>query len=141
MSNLNIDRFSRFCCYLGLGIGLIIFICNVVIHAFDIEIAKMIPTCHFFKVTKYYCPGCGGTRSVNSLLRGDIVGCIYYHPFVAYVAVCYVGHELSHLLSIMTGNRIKGLKISPAYFYVGIVIIIVQWLLKNIMAYYSGFSL
>ena len=38
---------------------------------------------HFF--TGFYCPGCGGTRAVRLLLKGDLAGSFQYHPFVLYV--------------------------------------------------------
>jgi len=32
------------------------------------------PRCPFFEATGLLCPGCGGTRALAALLRGDIVG-------------------------------------------------------------------
>ena len=38
-----------------------------------------LPPCVFHKWTGYYCPGCGGTRAVKALLRGDVIGSFFYH--------------------------------------------------------------
>ena len=32
--------------------------------------------CPIHAVTGWYCPGCGGTRAVGALLRGDLVGAL-----------------------------------------------------------------
>lgn len=34
-----------------------------------------------------YCPGCGGTRAVLSLLQGNIIESIKYNPIVVYAIV------------------------------------------------------
>jgi len=32
------------------------------------------PQCPFFEATGLLCPGCGGTRALAALLRGDVMG-------------------------------------------------------------------
>ena len=34
--------------------------------------AGWLPKCLFHKMTGLYCPGCGGTRALSSLLHGDL---------------------------------------------------------------------
>ncbi len=43
--------------------------------------------CPFRRCTGAYCPGCGGTRAVGRLLRGDLVGAWHQHPYVVLLAV------------------------------------------------------
>ena len=40
------------------------------------------PPCLFHLATGYYCPGCGGTRAITSLLHGQILNSFLYHPVV-----------------------------------------------------------
>lgn len=39
-----------------------------------------------------YCPGCGGTRAVISLLHGRILESLWYHPVVLYTVVAFGYH-------------------------------------------------
>jgi len=34
--------------------------------------AKWLPKCMLYQMTGLYCPGCGATRALSALLRGDI---------------------------------------------------------------------
>lgn len=46
--------------------------------------------CPFALVTGMACPGCGMTRAVGRLVRGDLAGAIGYHPLVILVVVLAV---------------------------------------------------
>ena len=45
-----------------------------------------ISACWFYSRYHIYCPGCGCTRSLIALLRGDILCALYYNPSVPYTA-------------------------------------------------------
>jgi len=93
--------------------------------------------CLFRRLTKLYCPGCGGTRAVWYLLHGDIGRSLWYHPLVGYMAAVAAGEFGSWLLA--RRRRDKGCKASKGGFwghyevevYVGIGIILVNWAVKN----------
>ena len=40
-----------------------------------------ISVCFFKRITGIPCPSCGSTRSVLSLLKGDIIGALFWNPF------------------------------------------------------------
>ena len=42
--------------------------------------------CLFAAVTRLPCPGCGSTRSVHALVRGDLHGVLHFNPFGPVVA-------------------------------------------------------
>ena len=42
--------------------------------------------CLFHLATGYYCPGCGGTRAIASLLHGQLFRSFLYHPVILYTA-------------------------------------------------------
>lgn len=38
--------------------------------------SRVLPPCLFHCVTGLYCPGCGSTRALHSLLQGDVCGAL-----------------------------------------------------------------
>lgn len=54
---------------------------------------EIFPPCPILHVTGWQCPGCGGTRSLFSLLHGDVAGSLAMNPLVValYLALGLVG--------------------------------------------------
>lgn len=44
-------------------------------------------SCVFYKATGLSCPGCGMSRSIASLLKGDIAASWSYHPFAFFYVI------------------------------------------------------
>lgn len=64
--------------------------------------------CLFYKITGYKCPGCGITRALFSLIKGDIKQAIYYNkilmlmlPFIA----IYFGYKSYLYVMAIRGNK------------------------------------
>ena len=47
-----------------------------------------LPSCSFRAQTGLYCPGCGATRAVRRLLRGDLLGALRYNSLIFLLAPC-----------------------------------------------------
>lgn len=89
--------------------------------------------CVLFYCTGIYCPGCGGTRAVRELLHGHIFKAFYYHPFVPYCALLCAWFMISHTVEKLSGGKIPvGMKFHPAYLYAGLIIILANWVLRNL---------
>ena len=81
-----------------------------------------------------YCPGCGGTRSVNALLHGQVIQSLWYHPLVPYTAALYLAFMVSWTVAKLHLFGLKsGMKFRPGYMYGMLVIIGVNFLLKNVL--------
>lgn len=97
--------------------------------------------CIFNVVTGLYCPGCGGTRAMRALLAGHIWQSIKYHPAVLYGVVVYS----EFMVRCFLRKHFKGNfgpdedgKILP-YIYVGIAIMLLQWIVKIIAQVKFGY--
>ncbi len=49
------------------------------------------PTCPFFALTGYYCPGCGALRMVHALTHGHVAEAFGHNP-LAFVTLPYLGY-------------------------------------------------
>lgn len=137
----NVNKVSRACYYVGLGAGILAVAFKIFFSLLNISIEQMVPPCSFYTLTGYYCPGCGGTRAVIALLQGRFFLSLYYHPFVPYMASYYVLYEISHTLDLITHGKVRGMRFCPSYFYIGIALILLQWVGKNYFKYRYGFLL
>lgn len=95
-------------------------------------------TCLFWKYFGVYCPGCGGTRALISLLHGRILEAAWYHPLVVYGAGLYVFFMFSHTLRKLHILQ-KGMKFREGYLYAAIVILVLNCLFKNVLKF--GFEI
>lgn len=74
-----------------------------------------LPPCTFRTLTGLYCPGCGGTRSAKSLLRGDLGGAFAMNPFVAMLFLLVSGLVAVAVVREWKGRR-GALPLLPAWF-------------------------
>lgn len=97
--------------------------------------------CAFNKITGLYCPGCGGTRAVRSLIHGNMRMSFQYHPLILYIIIVVV-LELGSLLLARIFHK-PGLHIRHynLMVYIGVVVIIVNWIFKNYMLICKGVDL
>ena len=95
--------------------------------------------CLFRLLFGIYCPGCGGTRSVNALLHGHLLESLWYHPLVLYCAVLYLCFMVTwtaakfHVFGLSRGIRFRS-----GYLYGMLVIVGGNFILKNILKFYFG---
>ena len=75
-----------------------------------------LPECYFYKMTGYYCPGCGGTRAVYSLLHFRLWTAFKYNPGV----VC-----LFFILAAAVSEKLFNIKILPKKLMFWVVFIII----------------
>lgn len=90
--------------------------------------------CIFQLLTGLYCPGCGGTRAIVSLLRGDFVTSFLLHPFVPYVAVVGGWFMLTQTIQRASKGRLSvGMKYRDVYLWIALGLVAVNFLVKNIL--------
>lgn len=89
--------------------------------------------CFFWNILHLYCPGCGGTRSVHALMRGDVLLSLWYHPLVVYTVIVFGGFMLTNTLKRLHILHIKGWKFHNWYLYAALGIVITNWVLRNVL--------
>lgn len=105
----------------------------VIYHLFPTVLKQLLPSCMFQKLTGFYCPGCGGTRAVLSLFKGKFLKSFKYHPFVLYTAIIGGWFMISQTIERFTkGKFMIGMKYKDSYLWIALVIVIVNFLVKNI---------
>ena len=95
--------------------------------------------CYMYRMTGYYCPGCGGTRACIAFLHGHFLRSLLYHPVVPYTAVVYLVFMVSHSIELLSkGNFAIGLRYRDNYIKFAGIIILVQWILRNFLKWKWG---
>lgn len=135
-------RFSRRCYYICLGIIAAAIISLIILHVLGIAPTEIIDSpCVWITCLGIYCPGCGGTRAVEALCKGQLWKSFVYHPLVLYTAVLIGVYVISHTLNIVTKGRIRAMMFRPVYLYLMIVIIVIQCIVKNVLKFSFGIVL
>ncbi len=116
-------------------LGLLIAFCGLVFWILYPALSDLISfdECAFKKATGFYCPGCGGIRSVKALLSGHIIISFLLNPFIPYCVFMWLIYTLSHLLEILKVPRVKGMKYRDGYVYAALVLLFINWIVKNIL--------
>lgn len=102
------------------------------------RIPEFFDGCMWDKWFGVYCLGCGGTRSLISFFTGHPLLSLWYHPMVFYGIVMYFFFMGSHMLSFLSGGRVKGLSFHAWYLYGALIIMVLNCVLKNILRYGFG---
>lgn len=97
--------------------------------------------CMFQMLTGLYCPGCGGTRAVKHLFRGNLLMSIQYHPFVLYTVMVVLLEVITWLLSRLLKKPEIYLGRIDKLAYLGVAVVLVNWGIKNYMLVVNGIDL
>lgn len=104
-----------------------------------IHLSELMPGCLFLRLTGYYCPGCGGTRAVMSLFRGEWLHSFWYHPVVPYTAVIGGWYVISHTIELVSKEKYAiGMHYRNLYLYLAVALILINWIIKNLFILQQG---
>ena len=86
--------------------------------------------CLFYEITGYYCPGCGITRVLFSLLKLDFYQAFRYNPLI-FILIIITG---IYLLVKFILKKFMNISIEiPNYvYYILLIIVIIFGILRNI---------
>lgn len=128
--------------YTGWALVLIICFLGILWRLFPFPFSKLILPCVVQSTLGIYCPGCGGTRAVAALLRGDFLGSFLCHPLVLYTAATGGWFLTSQTIERVSGHRIKiGMKYRDGYVWAALAIVVVNFVVKNLLLVGWGIDL
>ncbi len=119
---------------LGIGIAAVL-----LYYITGINVLSFGYPCIFNKVTGYCCPGCGGTRSIRALLKGDILRCLYDYPPMLYGIVIYVVFMVRCFLHKHFGMRKSKNGTVVKYLQIFVVLVGIQWVVKLAAQFFLGY--
>ncbi|MBR3837017.1 MAG: DUF2752 domain-containing protein [Clostridia bacterium] len=88
--------------------------------------------CIFFSLTGLQCPGCGNTRAVLALFRGDLAAAFRFNPMFL-PEVLYLGWV--YVIAALSYRKGKGFTYrSPAKWldFLLLIALILWWILRNL---------
>lgn len=133
---------------LGIALFILSAIAAILQNSGMLDVTELLYPCLFHQISGLYCPGCGGTRAVKALLEGNFLGCLFYHPFIFYCFIMYLvfmgTHTLEKMLQLIKKKKsphkktfVRGLNFKVSYVYIGIIILLLQWMVKNLILLYN----
>lgn len=105
------------------------------------KIWKIGSVCIFHSLTGLYCPGCGGTRAVRTLLQGDLRMSVQYHPLVLYTVIAVLAEVIIRFLSKKRKHPLDHKKRERILILIGDAIVVINWIFKNYMLVAKGIDL
>lgn len=119
--------------YLSFGITGLLLIAGSIIYKLFLQDRVWLSECLIYKLTGVYCPACGGTRAVMSLLDGRVMESLFYHPVVLYAALLWIAYiGINTMILLWTHGREKMVHITRKYVLVGLLLLLINFIMKNI---------
>lgn len=87
--------------------------------------------CPIRKFLGLYCPGCGVTRMLLSLLKGNFYQAFRYNPLVFVLLPFLITYYLDYLYSFFKNKKTKFHVLEPSAWYVLIGIFLIYGILRN----------
>jgi hypothetical protein len=92
------------------------------------------PTCPFYAVTGYYCPGCGSLRMVHDLAHGHVGQAFGLNPLTFALLPVLAWLWVRWALAVRHGRPLQAKILRPSAAIVFAVVIVVYWVLRNLPA-------
>ncbi len=97
--------------------------------------------CVFASKMFMYCPGCGGTRAVSSLLHFDILSAMKYNIIVPIMLVLYIYYNIVAIISIKKKEEdfFTNKRLIPIYVFIGVIVL--NFILRNVLLWGFGIDI
>ena len=120
----------------AVAIPLLVFLFVLISHGFAFFNIAMAPPCRLYYFFGLMCPGCGGTRSVEALLRGDIFTSLRLNPIVIFVSLLGMAFYTELVFSIF-GKKIKIVPRSMVFLWVMIGLFSAFYVVRHFIPFFA----
>lgn len=94
---------------------------------------RLISECVFLNTFGFYCPGCGGSRSLNALLSFNLYKSFIYYPPILITSLILIYVDIKLIYSAFK-LRDKA-HINPSVFLIIPIAIILNFVIRNILLF------
>lgn len=91
---------------------------------------SLVTDCPMHMIFGLYCPLCGGTRALGSLLRGEILNSLIYNPAVLPSLIAFIAYDILALRAILR-NEDKIVYIHKAVWVPILVLVTLNFIVRN----------
>ena len=122
------NQWIIFCCVNGAVL------IGVALFPFYLALARLFPIgdCALVDLAGIYCPACGGTRALVSLLRLELFESIRYNPIVLVFAIGFVLYEAFMIKHLIKRDE-RGLFFGTKPLYVFLVLWGIYFVVRNVL--------
>lgn len=119
----------RYIGYFAVFNGLLL-LCASLFRAFD---SGLFGGCFIKKLFHIYCPGCGGTRALSSMIRLDIMSSLRQNPLVLFLLSVVLYYDAINIGATITGREPseKTKKLAAVLSYIFMISVIAYFVIRN----------
>ncbi len=111
---------------------LIFIIYFILVFKFNIYIP-----CLFHKITNLYCPGCGVTRMIISLLKGNLYQAFRYNMLIFILTPFLMFFIFDYIISRKKQRDALYEKIPNSIWYILIIVLVIFGIIRNIFPFFA----
>ena len=93
--------------------------------------------CLFHKITNLYCPGCGVTRMIISLLKGNLYQAFRYNMLIFILTPFLMFFIFDHIISRKKQRDALYEKIPNSIWYILIIVLVIFGIIRNIFPFFA----
>ena len=110
----------------------------IVLFPLYLKYCHMLPvsSCIMLEVLHIYCPACGVTRAIYSLLHFDILNSIKYNPIVVIGAILFIIYQIAVIKHLIKGKE-RECFLKPWMAYVFLAFWMIYAIVRNVLLVYG----
>jgi hypothetical protein len=121
---------------LAVAIPLLVFVFALIFRRFAFFIFATMPPCRLNYFLGLLCPGCGGTRSVDALVRGDIFTSLRLNPLVIFSVLLGTAFYTELIFSIFN-KKIIIVPRKMMFLWVNIGLFLVFYVVRHFIPFFA----